>query len=134
MKPFSLDSSMLSTLGNTFYPTGHSMVLFAEEAQARAVADRLAQAGVPSDDIQFLPAATILSQIAPTAGGADDPLPSAGTEGATVRAYTKLAQDGHVALLVKTDEDEDADRLVAAMADTPRAMAQRYRTLVIEDL
>ena len=120
MKPFSLDSSMLATFGGTFYPTGYSMILFADEADARAVADRLAAAGVVSDDVYYLPAATILSQIAPTAAEADDPLPSAGTEGATVRAYTKLAREGHVALLVKTDEDEDADRLMAAIADTPR--------------
>lgn len=38
--------------------------------------------------------AAIFSQITPTVENADDPLPSAGTEGAPVHAYTKLAKEG----------------------------------------
>jgi hypothetical protein len=39
----------------------------------------------------------VLAEISPTVSDADNPLPSAGTEGATVRAYTKLAREGHTA-------------------------------------
>ena len=65
---------------------------------------------------------------------ADDPLPSAGTEGATVRAYTKLAREGHTALLVKTEDSDAAEQLMALVRTVPYSIAQRYRTLVIEDL
>jgi hypothetical protein len=134
MQPFSLDPSMLATIGGAFYPTGYSMVLFPKEADALLVGQRLIRDGMGAEDIFFLPPKTILSQIAPTVVQADDPLPSAGTEGATVRAYTKLALEGHAALLVKTHDSETAERLMEAVRTVPYAMAQRYRTLVIEDL
>ncbi len=65
----------------------------------------------------------------------DSPLPSAGTDAATVRAYTKLAREGHTALLVRTKDDGvTANRLMAHVRGVPYSIAQRYRTLVIEDL
>ncbi|MFM9923170.1 hypothetical protein VLK31_09290 [Variovorax sp. H27-G14] len=134
MKPFSLDPSMRATLGGAFYPTGYSMVLFANAHDATRVGQRLIDEGMSGDDIFLIPPEAVLSQIAPTVEAADDPLPSAGTEGATVRAYTKLAQEGHTALLVKTDDSDAAERLMVAVRTVPYSIAQRYRALVIEDL
>lgn len=134
MKPFSLDPSMRATIGGAFYPTGYSMVMFAKLEDASRVGQQLIDNGMSADDIFLLPPQAVLSQITPTVELADDPLPSAGTEGATVRAYTKLAQEGHAALLVKTEDRETADKLMEAVRTVPYAMAQRYRTLVIEDL
>lgn len=134
MKPFSLDPSMRATIGGAFYPTGYSMVMFAKPEDASRVGQQLIDNGMSADDIFLLPPQAVLSQITPTVELADDPLPSAGTEGATVRAYTKLAQEGHAALLVKTEDRETADKLMEAVRTVPYAMAQRYRTLVIEDL
>ena len=81
-----------------------------------------------------LPPASILSQITPTVADSDNPLPSAGSEGATVRAYTKLAREGHHGLLVETPDGESAEWLMSAARKVPYSMAQRYRKLVIEDL
>lgn len=134
MKPFAIDPSMIATLGGGFYPTGYSLIMFPDEQAARAVADKLAGDGGSGDDVYFLPSDAILSQISPTASESDDPLPSAGTEGATVRAYTKLAREGHVGLLVKTPDEDAADRLMQAVRAGEYSMAQRYRALVIEDL
>jgi hypothetical protein len=134
MKPFSLDPSMRATIGGAFYPTGYSMVMFAKQEDAVSVGQRLIDDGMSGDDIFLIPPQAVLSQITPTVAEADDPLPSAGTEGATVRAYTKLAREGHTALLVKTDDSETAERLMTAVRTVPYAIAQRYRTLVIEDL
>jgi len=134
MQTFSLDPSMRATIGGAFYPSGYSMVLFAKEADALSVGQRLIDGGMSADDIFLIPPKAILSQITPTVAQADDPLPSAGTEGATVRAYTKLAMEGHTALLVKTHDSEAAERMMEAVRTVPYAMAQRYRTLVIEDL
>ncbi|MDM0005974.1 hypothetical protein QTI51_12005 [Variovorax sp. J22G73] len=134
MKPFSLDPSMRATIGGAFYPTGYSMVMFPKPEDATRVGQQLIDGGVSRDDIFLLPPQAVLSQISPTVEQADDPLPSAGTEGATVRAYTKLAREGHAALLVKTDDSDAAERLMVAVRTVPYAIAQRYRALVIEDL
>lgn len=134
MKPFTLDSEMLATLGGAFYPTGYSMVMFPDADNAKQVAKQLTDGGIGDDEVYFLPPDVILSQITPTVSDADDPLPSAGTEGATVRAYTKLAREGQTGLLIKTPDAEAAERMMAVVRTVPYSMAQRYRTLVIEDL
>lgn len=134
MTPFALTPEMLSTLGKTFYPTGHTMLMFADESAARDAAAKLSEAGVPGADIAFVTPQAIIDQIGPTASDADNPLPSPGTEGATVRAYIKLAREGHAGLLVRTDDDEAVEALRAGLDGTPFLMGQRYRALVIEDL
>jgi hypothetical protein len=134
MQNFTLDSSMTAALGGAFYPTGYSLVMFPAEKDAKSVAQQLEERGFAADAVYFLPPEIVLSQITPTTSGADDPLPSAGTEGATVRAYTKLAREGHAALLVKTDDEDVAERLMEVVRTVPYSIAQRYRMLVIEDL
>ncbi|RZL92482.1 MAG: hypothetical protein EOP76_11455 [Variovorax sp.] len=134
MKPFTLDSNMLATIGGAFYPSGYSMVMFPDADNAKQVGKQLVDSDVSADEVYFLTPEIILSQITPTVSDADDPLPSAGTEGATVRAYTKLAREGQSGLLVKTPDAEVAERMMAVVRTVPYSMAQRYRALVIEDL
>ncbi len=134
MNQFHLEPNMLATFGGAFYPTGYSMVMFPDAKDAARVGQQLIEAGFEAPAVMSVPAAIILSQITPTVSGADDPLPSAGTEGATVRALTELAQKGHAGLLVKTDDEDIADRLMKVVREVPYSMAQRYRALVIEDL
>jgi hypothetical protein len=130
---FSLDPSMTAALGGAFYPTGYSVVMFPDEATAVSVGEELSER-LEDSEIFLLTPAAILSQITPTVSDADDPLPSAGTEGATVRAYTKLAKEGHHGLLVKTPDAETAQQMMEVVRRAPYSMAQRYRALVIEDL
>ena len=134
MKQFSLESRMTSSIGGAFYPTGYSMVMFPSAEDADRIGRQLIEQGVSGDDVYLLPPATVLAEITPTVKEADNPLPSAGTDGATVRAYTKLAREGHTALLVRTEEQEDAERLMDGVRTVPYSIAQRYRMLVIEDL
>ena len=134
MQSFALTPQMISPIGGAFYPSGHSMVMYPDEAQARAAADALIHAGFTGDAVYFVPADVVLEQIGPTVAESDDPLPSAGTEAATVRAFTELARQGHVGLLVRTRSDEDRDRLTGVLRSTSPSIAQRYRRLVIEDL
>lgn len=130
---FSLDPSMLATLGGAFYPTGYSMVMFPDQATAVAVGNELSTT-LEDSEVLLLTPAIILSQITPTVADADNPLPSAGTEGATVRAYTKLAKEGHHGLLVRTPDEHVAEQMMEVVRRGPYSMAQRYRLLVIEDL
>jgi len=133
LQTFSLDPSMIATLGGAFYPTGYSMVMFPDRESAVEVGERmLADAKV--DEAMLVPPAAILTQIARTVSDADEPLPSVGTEGATVRAYIKLAREGHHGLLVKTPDEDAAERMMEVVRTRRYSMAQRYRTLVVEDL
>lgn len=135
VKPLRLDTSMTSVIGGAFYPTGHSMVMFPTEGDARNAGSQLTENGhFSGDDVYLVTPADILGEIAATVGEADSPLPSAGTDGATVRAYMKLAEKGQHGLLVRTEEDEQIERLMAVVSESNYTMAQRYRTLVIEDL
>ena len=135
MKNFALNNDMISTMGGAFYPTGHSIVMFPSSDDATKVGRMLVEKQVVSgDEVYYLPAAQVLSQITPTVAEADNPLPSPGTEGAVVRALTKLAREGHAGLLVKTPDEEAAERVMAVVRTVPYSMAQRYRRLVIEDL
>ena len=133
LQPFSLDPDMLSTIGKTFYPTGYSLVMFPDGGVANTTGERISTE-MPESNVFLLEPATILREITPTVSDADNPLPSAGTEGATVRAYTKLALDGHHGLLVETPDAEAAERMMEVVRQVPYSMAQRYRALVIEDL
>ncbi|MDH6165414.1 hypothetical protein M2282_000542 [Variovorax boronicumulans] len=134
MKHFTLESNMRASIGGAFYPTGYSMVMFPSAEDADRIGHRLIENGVSGDEVYLLTAATVLAEITPTVSDADNPLPSAGTEGATVRAYTKLAREGHTGLLVRTKDEAAANQLMELVRTVPYSIAQRYRTLVIEDL
>lgn len=137
MNNFVLTSDMLATIGGAFYPKGRSMLMFESEAKARAAAQVLLESGAATGDgLLYIAPAVLLDSITPTVRDADDPLPSPGTEAATVRAFTVLAREGHAALLVPTPDDPDRDTVMNALqaASIRPSMAQRYRALVIEDL
>jgi hypothetical protein len=134
MKHFTLDPHMTASLGGAFYPTGHTIVMFPDPKDASAVGHRRLEDGFSGDEIYLIPPQVVLQQITPTVREADSPLPSAGTDAATVRAYTKLAREGHTALLVKTKNEATANRLMEHVRTVPFSIAQRYRMLVIEDL
>jgi hypothetical protein len=134
MKHFTLDAHMTAAIGGAFYPTGYSMVMFPSADDANRIGHQLIEKGWSGDDIYLIPPQTVLREIASRLAEADSPLPSAGTDGATVRAYEKLAREGHTGLLVRTKDDAIAERLMAIVRTVPYSIAQRYRRLVIEDL
>lgn len=134
MREFVLDDKM-RTMSGTFYPTGHVVVLFPEQEDARRTAESLVnEAGFAADDVMHLSPATVLKEIAPARDANDVPLPSVGTEGVTARSFEELARQGQHGLVVAADSREDAERLMVVARRVPFSLAQRYRTLVIEDL
>ncbi|MDM0074035.1 hypothetical protein QTH90_06555 [Variovorax sp. J2P1-59] len=134
MKHFTLDKHMTAVVGGAFYPTGHSVVMFPDAQDASRVGHQLIDDGFSGDEVYLIPPHIVLEQIAPTIHESDSPLPSAGTDAATVRAYTQLAREGHTALMVRTKDEATAERLMVHVRKVPYSIAQRYRTLVIEDL
>ena len=108
--------------------------LLVDAADASRIGHQLIDRGFSGDEVYLIPPRIVLEQITPTVRDTDNPLPSAGTDAATVRAYTKLAREGHTALLVRTKDEATANRLMVLVREVPYSIAQRYRTLVIEDL
>jgi hypothetical protein len=132
MKPFALEPGML-TMRGVFYPTGHLFLLFPSERDARDAERAIERHGHNGEHISLLAPAEILEKIGRTAG-ADEPLPSPGTEADTVRRFAALARQGHHGLLIHAPSHEETERIMRALQGHPVSYGQKYRHLVIEDL
>ncbi len=132
MRNFQLDSSM-KTMRGTFYPTGWMVLMFPGEAQANAAAQVLGQEGFAADALMLVRPGDVREQLL-GATGDDGILPSAGTEGDTVRRIADLAAQGHYGLMVHAPHQEESDRALAALKDHPISYGQKYRKLIIEDI
>lgn len=134
MREFVMDKKML-TMGGVFYPTGHAVIMFPDKADADRTAQALvAESGFSDDEVMTLSPATVLRDIGKSEDGTDIPLPSVGTEAATARSFESLARQGHHGLIVAADSREDTERVMHVARRVPFSLAQKYRTLVIEDL
>lgn len=134
MKPFSLEPGML-TIRGVFYPTGYLFVMLPTVQDAEKLSAALQAIGYDSEEEPMLATSeAILEQIAPTVRQEDHPLPSVGTEGATVHEYEKLARKGHCGVLIHAPTGDDTERVMEAVHKVPFSYAQKYRRLVIEDM
>lgn len=132
MTAFRLESGMKNLTG-VFYPTGWMVLMFPDQAQAREAARRLANRGFADEDVLLVTPQDFRRDIAGAAGD-DAALPSAGSEGDTVRRFGELAAQGHHGLMVRAPSREDSDRAMEALQGLPISYGQKYRKLVIEDL
>jgi hypothetical protein len=132
MRPFHIEPGMKKMTG-VFYPTGWMVLMFPGEQQARDAARMLADGGVAEDTMMLMTPQDFRREIAGAAGD-DNMLPSAGSEGDTVRRFAELAAQGHHGLLVHAPEHEDSDRVMELLRDAPISYGQKYRKLVIEDV
>ncbi|WP_198970325.1 hypothetical protein [Xylophilus sp. ASV27] len=133
MKEFSMRPGM-QTLAGTFYPTGHAVVMFPQEQQARQAAEDLMAEGFSDDDVELLRPDVMLREVLASTPDEADGLPSVGTEAATARTFGDLARQGHYGLLVAVNDAKAAERLMTVARRLHFSAAQRYRHLVIEEL
>lgn len=131
MKPFHLDPGM-KTMRGVFYPTGWLVLMFAGEQQARDAAKLLSDNGVGADVLLVTPDDFRRDIVGAT--GDDDMLPSAGTEGDTVRKFAQYAREGHYGLMVHAPKAEESDRVLELLRGSGITFGQKYRHLVIEDV
>ena len=131
MRPFHLDESM-KTMRGVFYPTGWMMLMFPGEQDARGAAQVLADQGFADGDVMMVTPEDFRREILGTAGD-DDMLPSAGTEGDTVRRFAELSREGHHALMVHAPKT-GSEEILELLRDFPISYGQKWRTLVIEDI
>jgi hypothetical protein len=132
MRPFHLDSSM-KTMGGKFYPTGWMVLMLPGERDAQEAARKLAEGGIADTDVMMITPEQFRTEVLDLAQD-DAILPSAGTEGDTVRQFATYAMRGHHALMVHAPDTESSDRVVELLRECPIAYGQRYRKLVIEDI
>ena len=134
MKPFSLAAGMTNMRG-VFYPTGHMVLMFPTEQDARHACELLRKDGVSEDDLCLASPEEFERQITGATDEDDDVLlPSPGTEGATAQRFRQLAHSGHHALIVHASARVSSEHVLDVLKDTPITFGQRYRHLVIEDL
>ena len=132
MRPFQLDSGM-KTMGGVFYPTGWLVLMFPGAQQARDAAKVLADQGVADADVQLVTPEDFRRDILGTAGDTAI-VPSAGTEGDTVRKFDELFRQGHHGLMVHAPKAEASDRILELLRGSGITFGQKYRHLVIEDV
>ncbi|BDT66573.1 hypothetical protein os1_07360 [Comamonadaceae bacterium OS-1] len=132
MQDFELTSDML-TMGGAFYPTGYVFLMFPRLEDAKQVVSQLPAAN-PGKPTLLLTAQTVVDKLLHTIAAADEPLPSVGAEGASVREYVDLARQGHCALMVYASKAKESEAVMAVVRSVPLSCAKKYRSLVIEDL
>lgn len=132
MRPFQLDPGM-KTVRGVFYPTGWLVLMFPGEQQARDAGRLLADNRVGEDDVLLMTPEDFRRDILGTTGD-DHILPSAGTEGDTVRKFAELFRAGHHGLMVHAPKAEDSDRVLELLRGSGMSFGQKYRHLVIEDV
>ena len=133
MKHFQMDSHMV-TLRGVFYPTGHIVAMLPGQGEAEDTAHAITAAGISGDEVSLLPPDTILGPIAQTVGSTDMPLPSPGTEAQVVRELARHASQGEWGVMVHVPKKPECERVMAVLRDHPVTFAERYRSLVIEDI
>jgi len=133
MRRFQLEPNML-TMRGVFYPTGYMIVMFPNEDEARKAAKALVESDHSEEEISLLSPQVFQEQIARTVGHADIPLPSAGTEGDTVRRFAQLASQGHYGLAIHAPSGQETEEIMDVLRHCQISYAQKYRHLVIEDL
>lgn len=133
MKPFHLEPNML-TLRGVFYPTGHMVLMFPTEQDARDAERMLEDDGYSGESISLLTPELIQQELARTIGSTDIPMPSPGTESETVRRIVELASQGHHGLLIHAPTAAESDHIMNVLRHAHISYGQKYRHLVIEDL
>ncbi|KQP22985.1 hypothetical protein [Pseudorhodoferax sp. Leaf267] len=133
MQALDLQPNML-TMAGVFYPTGYIFAMFPTEADAKSVGQTIERASLSKEPVILLSPQDVLEKVVRTVGSADIPLPSAGTEAATVRQYAALAGQGHWALMVHAPDADETEAVMDVVRTAPFSFAEKYRMLVIEDL
>ena len=133
MQRFELAPEML-TMAGVFYPTGYLFAMFPKEEDVQKVAQSLPASEHADKPTMALSPSTVLEKVVRTVGSADIPLPSVGSEAATIRTYADLASSGHHALMVYAPSADETEEVMKAVRTAPFACAIKYRKLVIEEM
>ena len=126
-------SSTTTQAYGVFKPVGHVIVALPTDRDTQEAIEALGQAGFPPTDIQHYSPDEMVRQ-------ADIDIDQAGVlagigqELNLVKAHRELAAQGNSFVVVRAPKDEDAQRVAAIARRCHATRAQKYGSLVIEEL
>jgi hypothetical protein len=116
-----------------FSPTGHVVVAFDSDADAKKARQALVTGGITGDEITYYSSAEVLSQIEGSRE-TDNKLFQLGQEEEKVKRYTELANRGCGFLVVYAPADQDSKRVMDLLHPLKPVFAEKYNRLTLEEL
>ena len=116
-----------------FKPSGHTVIAFESVALLEAAVKALAEQGFTASDLVRYTPQEMLAQTDSDLVTAS-PLASVGQELNLIKAHRELAQKGSSFLVVNAPDDDQAQRVDKVIQGMQTTAAQRYGTLIIEEL
>jgi len=126
-----MNSSNSQTAYGVFKPVGHVLASFPSEHDARSAVEALKEAGFP--DVAFYPAQEVLERANRDIANSGV-LANIGQELNLVKQQRDLAEEGHPFVSVLAEKDDDARRAGDIVARYHADRAQKFGSLVIEEL
>lgn len=116
-----------------FKPVGHIVIAFPSAVDCREADTALLQAGFVADDIVAYSSQDMLAQTETDLANASG-LAAIGQELNLVKAHRALAQQGSCFLVVRARDEHEADQVAEIALRCNASRAQRYGSLLIEEL
>ena len=126
-----MNNSNSQTAYGVFKPVGHVLASFPNERDARSAVEALKAAGFP--DVAFYPAQEVLERANRDIANSGV-LANIGQELNLVKQQRDLAEEGHPFVSVLAEKDDDARRAGDIVARYHADRAQKFGSLVIEEL
>ena len=116
-----------------FSPTGHVVMAFASDEEAKKAQKALLQNGFREDDVTHYSKDEVLWEFEKSEEHIVDPI-QIGQDVAKVEEYLELARQGCGFLVVHAPEDEEARRAVRIVKPFGLKFAEKYNRLTLEEL
>ena len=123
----------IPTSFGVFSPTGHVVIAFDSDADARKARQALISGGVGADEISVYRSDEVLSQIEETRK-TDNKIFQLGQEEEKVKRFTELANQGSGFLVVFAPSDDDSKRVMDLVHPLKPKFAEKYNRLTLEEL
>lgn len=118
--------------GGIFYPTGHIVAAFQDEASAMKAQECLVREHWPEDHVVYVDPAAMEREAEENLGEAS--FLSAGASVPARQKQLELAKEGCHFLLIFAPDDEDQERAMQLLNGLPVRYAVKYHRLIIENL
>ena len=128
-----MTKAAMPTSFGVFSPTGHVVVAFDSDADARKARQALITGGIGVDEITVYRSDEVLSQIEGSRES-DNKIFQLGQEEEKVKRYTELANQGCGFLVVYAPSDEDSMRVMDLVHPLKPKFAEKYNRLTLEEL
>ena len=128
-----MTKSQIPTSFGVFSPTGHVVMAFENDAEARTARQTLIHAGISGDEITHFSAAEVLAHIE-SSRESENKLFQLGQEEEKVKRYTELAHQGCGFLVVYAPADKDSKRVMEIVKPLKPKFAEKYNRLTLEEL